>query len=261
LTKVSIIIAIYNEAATISELLRQVSTQAVLGLEKELVIIESNSSDNTRQLVQDFAARHVSDSPPNHTTIKLILQKQAKGKGNAVREGLAAATGDIILIQDGDLEYDVGDYPALLEPLLLGKADLVLGSRHLGAGSWKIRRFERNHCKAILLNLGGIFFHSLFNIIYKQRITDPTTMFKVFRRECLTGLHLEANRFDFDFELLGKLLMKGYTPYEVPISYSSRGFSEGKKVQIIRDPWTWLVAIVRYRFSSVGSSAKEKAPH
>ncbi len=247
--QLSIIIPVFNEAKTVEELLRSVFSQEVLGLTRELIIVESHSTDGTRDKVEKFYEQHAQQNP--HVSLRLILQDRPLGKGNAVREGLRAATGEIVLIQDGDLEYDVKDYPALVEPILRGQTKFVLGSRHLGAGSWKIRRFERNLLKSALLNLGGVFFHGLFNILYNQKLTDPTTMYKVFRRECLSGLRLEANRFDFDFEILGKLLRRGYVPLEVPVNYVSRGFEDGKKIRVFRDPLTWVRAVFKYRYTSI----------
>lgn len=239
---ISIVMPVFNEAATILDVLKSVWSQDVCGIEKQLVIVESNSSDGTREKVRDFVSK------TNSTSIQLIEQVAPKGKGNAVREGLRYATGDIILIQDGDQEYDFTDYPILIQPILDGKAKFVLGSRHLSAGTWKIRKFEVNKVKSLFMNFGGIIFHRFFNLLYGQELTDPTTMFKVFLRSCLNDFTLESNRFDFDFELVAKLIRSGYSPLEVPVSYRSRGFEEGKKIRIFRDPFTWVRAIVQYRF-------------
>lgn len=247
-SKISIILPVYNEESTVRELLDRVWNQPVFDLRRELIIVESNSTDRTRETILRFAKEKSCDE---HVLVKLVFQDVARGKGNAVRAGLKEAVGDIIVIQDGDLEYDVRDYPALIEPILAGRTDFVLGSRHLSAGSWKIREFERNPWRAFLLNLGGIFFHAMFNLLYSVRLTDPTTMFKVFRRSCLKGINLISDRFDFDFELLGKLIRAGYTPLEVPVTYRSRGFGEGKKVRIFRDPPTWLWAMTRFRFGEL----------
>jgi glycosyltransferase involved in cell wall biosynthesis len=241
--KLSILVPVYNEARTALELLSRVCGAPLPhGVAKEIIIVESNSTDGTRELVQNFVKANQA------LPLKLILQERPRGKGNAVIEALKAASGDIVLIQDGDLEYDVGDYPALLQPILDGRADFVLGSRHLSAGSWKIRKFEKDPYKSILLNLGGIFFHGIFNLLYGQHLTDPTTMYKVFRRKCLEGISLVSHRFDFDFELVAKLIRAGYKPLEVPVSYQSRGFGEGKKVRVFRDPFLWLWAIFKFRF-------------
>ena len=243
--KVSIVIPVYNEGATVGELLHQVWEQP-LELEKEMVIVESNSSDGSRDIVKKFAQEKDALAPGS---VKLVLQERPRGKGSAMREGFAHATGDIILIQDADLEYDVKDYPAVLAPIVEGKTAFVLGSRHLSAGSWKIRKFEGAFIKAQFMNLGGALFHGYFNILFGTHLTDPTTMFKVFRRDCLEHFTLKANRFDFDFELLGKLIRAGYPPLEVPISYVSRGFEEGKKVRIFRDPPMWMWMILKTRFT------------
>ncbi|MGZ3689611.1 MAG: glycosyltransferase family 2 protein, partial [Bdellovibrionota bacterium] len=241
--KVSIIIPVYNEASTVGTLLHRVSNQEIPGMTKELLVVESNSTDGTRRIVEEFAKTH---------PIRLILQDQPRGKGHAVRTGLAEADGEIILIQDGDLEYDVADYPALVQPIVEGRADFVLGSRHLAAGRWRIRKFEQDQFRAAILNFGGFFFHTFFNILYGQRLTDPTTMFKVFRRSCVQGMEFVSDRFDFDFEIVAKLIRSGYSPVEVPVSYSSRGFEEGKKIRVFRDPLTWVWAILRFRFARIG---------
>jgi glycosyltransferase involved in cell wall biosynthesis len=236
----------YNEGASVGDTLQRVWSERLQGVQKEIIIIESNSKDDSRTICQTFTQRANLEIPG---AVKLILQDCPKGKGNAVRAGLQQATGDIILIQDADSEYDTRDYQALLNPIIEGRANFVLGSRHLSAGSWQIRKFESSPAKAALLNLGGTLFHAFFNIMYGTKLSDPTTMYKVFRRSCINGVLFEENRFDFDFELVGKLIRLGHTPIEVPISYVSRGFDEGKKVNILRDPFTWIRAIVRHRFS------------
>lgn len=247
--KVSIIIAAYNEAGTVGTLLERVWAQPLPGLTRELVIIESNSTDGSRGIVTNFAARCRDDRSGE---VRLIYQDGPYGKGHAIREGLAAASGDVVLIQDADLEYDVGDYPDLLRPIVEGRTHLVLGSRHLGAAGWKIRQFAHNGLLAGYMNAGGVLFRGLFNLLFSVRLTDPTTMYKVFRSSCLEGLSFTCNGFDFDYELLGKLIRAGYLPLEVPVSYQSRGFDEGKKIRLWRDPLSWIVAIFRCRFTRAG---------
>jgi glycosyltransferase involved in cell wall biosynthesis len=250
--KVSIIIAVYNEAGTVATLLDRVWAQPLPVEGKEIIIVESNSTDGSRELVTQFQARHAGQHAADSAAeIRVILQDGPKGKGNAIRQGLAAASGEIVLIQDADLEYDVADYPDLLRPLIDGRAALVLGSRHMGPNGWKIRKFAQGGPRAALMNIGGMLFHTLFNVLFGTRLTDPTTMYKVFRADCLDGLTLSRDRFDFDFELLGKLLRSGVRPLEIPVSYQSRGFDEGKKIRILRDPLTWLVAIFACRFESM----------
>jgi glycosyltransferase involved in cell wall biosynthesis len=247
--KVSIIIAVYDEARTVATLLERVWAQPIPGTGKEIVIVESNSTDGSREIVAEFAARHAVDSS---TQIQVIHQERANGKGSALREGFRAATGDILLIQDADLEYDVADYPDLLRPIVEGRAAFVLGSRHMGPEGWKIRKFANHGLQASFMNLGGMFFHALFNGLFSARLTDPTSMYKVFRADCLAGLHFTCNRFDFDYELLGKLMRAGFHPLEVPVSYKSRGFDEGKKIRVFKDPPTWVIAILKCRFAPLG---------
>ena len=242
--KVSIIIAVYNEAATVGMLLERVLAQPLPhAAGREINIVESNSTDGSREIVAEFAARHSGAGP---SRIQVIYQDRPHGKGHAVREGLAAASGDIVLIQDADLEYDVADYPALLEPLVEGRAAFVLGSRHAGPGHWAIRQFAHNGVLALLLNVGGMMFRVLFNALFHCRLADPTTMYKVFRAECLEGLSFSCDRFDFDFELLAKVIRAGFTPLEVPVSYRSRSFDEGKKIRIVRDGVRGIFAILRF---------------
>lgn len=246
---VSILIPIYNEAPTVLELLKNVIEQPLpSGLNKEVIIIESNSTDGTREIVQKFAVQFPQSSK---ISLRLIQQDQALGKGNAARQGLKLASGEIILIQDGDLEYDTADYPQLIQPILDGHADFVLGSRHLSAGSWKIRKFEESPVKAFYMNLGGSLFHAGFNWLYSVKLTDPTTMYKVFLKSCVNGVTFECNRFDFDFELVAKLIRLGFIPLEVPVSYRSRGFEKGKKVHILRDPFMWAWSILKFRFRRI----------
>lgn len=251
--KLSIILPVYNEASTIWSVLEQVLAQETQLSLRQIVVVESNSSDGTRELVQKFAA---TAAVPAHVQIKLILEDSPRGKGHAVRRGLEAATGDIVLIQDGDLEYDFREYPILLQPILDGKTKFVLGSRHMAAESWRIRKFNTGFFGATIMNVGGVLFHRLFNLIYRQTLTDPTTMFKVFERRAAERLHFTSNRFDFDYELVGKMIRAGHRPLEVPVSYNSRGFEAGKKIDVWRDPWTWVVAILWHRFSRLYVAAE-----
>jgi glycosyltransferase involved in cell wall biosynthesis len=238
--KVSIIVPVFNEAKTFSQMMGLLSEKNISSLEKEIIIVESNSTDGTREAVLEYK---------NKPEVKIILEDKPRGKGAAVRTGLLHATGDFILIQDGDLEYDLNDYDKLLAPLIKNEAAFVLGSRHVNG--WKMRHFETAPWTSFIMNVGHVFFVTLLNILCGQKLKDPFTMYKVFRRDCLHGLTFKANRFDFDFELVIKLLRKGYVPLEIPINYKSRSFSEGKKVSIIRDPLTWIVALFRFRFEKL----------
>jgi hypothetical protein len=230
----------FNEKPTFPLLMDALLKKEIPGMDREIVVIESNSTDGTRELAKQYQG---------HPEIKLVLQDRPRGKGHAVREGFRHATGDVVLIQDADLEYDLDDYDALLAPILSHRALFVLGTRH--AGDWKIRRFARQKALATGLNLGHAFFTGLINVLFRQNMTDPFTMFKVFRRDCLFGLEFQCNRFDFDHELVIKLVRKGYRPLEIPVNYSSRSFREGKKVRLFRDPFTWLWVDLKLRFARV----------
>jgi glycosyltransferase involved in cell wall biosynthesis len=243
----SIILPVYNEQKTFSILMESLLEKNLVGIEKEIIIIESNSSDGSRESVLKYQ---------QNPQVKIVLQDNARGKGNAVREGFERATGDVILIQDADLEYDLNDYQVLLEPVIGYKALFVLGARH--GGSWKMRQFDDQHGTARIMNLGHLFFTALINILYGQNMKDPFTMYKVFRRDCLYGLEFECNRFDFDHELVIKLIRKGYIPKEIPVNYRSRSFKQGKKVRIFRDPLNWLWVDFKYRFGSIYSSQYRK---
>jgi hypothetical protein len=166
-----------------------------------------------------------------------------------------------VLIQDADLEYDLEDYDGLLEPLVAGRAAFVLGSRHGGRNVWKMRQFTGQFGLSLFVNLGHWFFVTLINVLFLQRLRDPFTMFKVFRRDCLYALEFECNRFDFDFELLVKLIRKGYRPIELPVNYRSRSFKEGKKVRIFRDPLSWLATLVWLRWVQIDPMKRVEQMH
>jgi len=243
--KLSVIVPAFNERNTFDEVMEQLLSKELDGLDLEIVVIESNSSDGTRELALKYQ---------NHPRVKLILQEKPGGKGFAVRAGLAQATGDFVLIQDADLEYDMNDYADLLKPLLEGKTAFVLGSRHGYGGALKMRHFADQPMMSTFLNLGHILFTTLLNTLYGQHLKDPFTMYKVFRRDNLFGLKFDSNRFDFDYELVIKQLRKGYKPLEIPVSYKSRSFGEGKKVSLFRDPLTWIRALARFRVQPLNLS-------
>ena len=232
----SIIVPAFNERETFAVLMDALVDKQLIDMDKEIIVVESNSTDGTRQIAERYG---------EHPEVTLILEERPQGKGHAVRQGLARARGDIIMIQDADLEYDLNDYDTLLAPVLAYEAPFVLGRRH--GMSWKMRQFNDQPGLANFLNVGHIFFTAYLNILYGQRMQDPFTMYKIFRRDCLHGLEFECNRFDFDVELVTKLLRKGYTPLEIPVNYRSRSFTEGKKVSVLRDPLTWLWAGLKYR--------------
>ncbi len=238
----SIIIPAYNEKTTLETLLSRVQAVPLPGIEKDILVIESNSTDGTRQAVQALERAG---------KIRAIYEERPQGKGHAVKAGLAAAQGDWILIQDADLEYDINDYIPLMTPLKEGKAAFVLGSRHLGSNDWKYRRQGAGKWFGPFLDIGVALYTKLFNTLYGVSLTDPATMFKLFERRCLDGLHLHSNWFDLDWEIVAKLIRKGFHPIEIPVTYNARSVAEGKKIRFWRDSWMVLAAILRFRFSSL----------
>jgi glycosyltransferase involved in cell wall biosynthesis len=238
LDSLTVIVPIYNEIGTVAAALDQLLQKTIPGITIEFILVESNSTDGSRAVVEGYR---------DHPRVRLLLEDRPRGKGHAVRAGLQAATGDIILIQDADLEYDLDDYEELLSPITSGRQSFVLGARH-GQGGWAIRKFTDQPLQALVLNLGHWGFTLLINVSLGIWLRDPFTMYKVFRRDCLQGLTFECNRFDFDWELLIKLVRAGHHPIEIPVSYHSRSFKQGKKIRMFRDPLTWLVAWAKARF-------------
>jgi len=237
---VSVIMAVYNEEKTVCGVIDDLLGRSFDRFKIELIIVESNSTDSTREKLQLYS---------DHPSITLITQEKALGKGNAVREGFKHASGEIYLIQDADNEYSLDDYPALLEPLLNHESDFVLGTRHRVGEAMRV--LDDEFVNAKILNFGHRIFVIFFNFIYRTQLTDPFTMFKVFRAECIDGLTFHANRFDFDWELVGKLVRRNHLPLEIPISYKARGFDQGKKVSWFIDPLTWIFAAIRFRLESL----------
>ena len=209
----SVIVPVFNEAAYVRGVVDELLARRFV-IPHEVIVVESNSTDGTRELVQTY------ETNPG---LRIIYEDRPRGKGAAVRRGLAAATGTIMLIQDADFEYDLEDYDALLEPIVQRRTSFVLGSRSLGLDDWKVRRFARSRVKGMLLNIAQLGFARIFNLLYQQRVTDVVTMFKVFRRECIDGAEFVAERFNFDIELACTIVMNGYSPMEVPVNYVARG--------------------------------------
>jgi hypothetical protein len=237
--RLSVVMPVYNEAATLDTTIALVLAKQIPGVDIDVVIVESNSTDGSRAKVGQYA---------EHPRVRVILEDRPQGKGHAVRAGLKAARGDFILIQDADMEYDVDDYDALLEPLRSCEVGFVLGMRTNVDGSWGLRDFRHHRWTSHVMNVGHVGFLTLFNAVYRQRLRDPFTMYKVMRRDCLYGLTFECDRFDFDWELTAKLVRAGYQPLEIPVTYRSRSFHEGKKIAFVRDPLTWIRACFKYRF-------------
>jgi glycosyltransferase involved in cell wall biosynthesis len=235
----SVIIPVYNEAATFVQLMEQVLAVKIPNVELEIVLVESGSTDGTTDLVKQYETK-------KH--VKIFYQEKPQGKGNALKLAFKHVTGDIVLIQDADLEYKPGEYGKLIQPIIDGKTSFVLGSRPLGKESWNIRKYKGYFFYARLLNFGGLAYTTLFNLLYGVWLTDPATMFKVFKRECIEGIRWRSDYFDLDWEIVAKLIRKGYKPLEIPISYMSRSTAEGKKIRFLRDGFLVFLAIVRFRF-------------
>jgi glycosyltransferase involved in cell wall biosynthesis len=241
--KVSIVIPVYNECAFIEEVLLRV--QAV-PMDKEIVIVDDCSTDGTRALLEDLQKMSsdgnrealVRNGKTRLTleNIQFQFQPQNKGKGAALRRGFEAATGDIVLVQDADLEYDPRDYGKLLEPILDGRADVVYGSRFLG-GPQRVHYFWHY--------VGNKFLTLLSDIFTNMKLTDMETCYKVFRREVLQSFVLTSDRFGFEPEFTAKISKGNWRIYEVPISYAGRTYAEGKKITW-KDGFYTLWYIVRF---------------
>lgn len=222
----TIIVPVYNEAATIEQILQSVVAQHLHGWRKEIIVVDDGSTDRTKEILTSWKNR-----------VCVIHKEKNEGKGSALSIGFRKATGDIILVQDADLEYSPGDYPILLAPFDNPHVNVVYGSRFLGS-----------HLSTMYLYAQGNKFVTLVtNLLFNTNITDMETGYKVFRRRVLEGLKINAKRFDVEPELTAKVLKKGYQIYEVPISYYGRKFSEGKKLTW-RDGVVALWTLIKYRF-------------
>jgi len=224
--KLSVIVPVFNERNTVAEIVRQM--RAVdLPVEREIVIVDDGSGDGTRDVLSQLA----------DSTVHVVLHPHNRGKGAAIRTGLAQVTGDLVLIQDADLEYDPDDWPKLLAPILKGRAEVVYGSRFTG---------ERRNM-LFLHWIGNRFLSLLTNVLYNTTLSDMETCYKLFDRELIDSIDLRSERFDFEPEITAKILRRGIRIYEVPISYSGREFDEGKKITW-RDGVVAVTTLIKYRF-------------
>ena len=226
--KLSVVIPVYNEKKTLSELICRVEA---VKLEKEIIIVDDASTDGTRDLLKKYEERE---------RFKVIYQSKNAGKGSALRAGFDKAEGEIIIVQDADLEYDPKEYPLLLEPILDGRADVVYGSRFLG-GTHRVFFFWHY--------VGNKILTTLSNMCTNLCLTDMETGYKVFRRTVLDSFILKCDRFGFEPEFTSKVARHAFRIYEVPISYSGRGYEEGKKINL-NDGGAALWFIFRFRFFS-----------
>jgi glycosyltransferase involved in cell wall biosynthesis len=228
--RLSIVVPVYNEAGTIAEIVARVQ-RATPGIDRELIVVDDASTDGTRERLEKIVTEA---TPP----LRLLVHEANRGKGAAIRTGLGAVTGDIVLIQDADLEYDPRDYPRLLEPILEGYADVVFGNRFHG-GPHRVLYFW-HYVANRLLTL-------ITNVVTGLNLSDMEVGYKVFRTDVLHRLRLRADRFGFEPEITVKVARLGCRVYEVPIRYHGRTYEEGKKITW-RDGVAALFHILRYRF-------------
>jgi len=225
----SVIVPVFNERNTVAEIIRRMrAVNLPAGLELEVVAVDDGSSDGTDKIL----------SALEDSTVRVINHGTNRGKGAAIRTGMENVRGDLVLIQDADLEYDPDDWPVLIEPLLKGKAQVVYGSRFTG----QRKNMFPSHW------LGNRLLTLVTNVLYRSTLSDMETCYKLFDRRVLNGITVESERFDFEPEITAKVLRRGYRIYEVPISYAGREISEGKKISW-RDGFSAIAALVRYRFT------------
>ena len=227
--KLSIIIPVYNEQSTLAEIVGLVHSVELDDLEKEIIISNDGSTDNTSRIIEQLCQKY--------PEIKSYASPTNLGKGAAVRLGIAISTGDLIVIQDADLELNPGDYPALLQPLIANQAEVVYGSRFLNS-TVKVPRMSR---------LANRLLTILTNLLFHGHLSDMETAYKMFRREALQGIKLRCVRFDFEPEITARFLLKGYKIKEVPISYAPRSIQKGKKIGWV-DGFEALSTLFRCRF-------------
>jgi glycosyltransferase involved in cell wall biosynthesis len=224
--KLSVIIPVYNEVENIKEILKRVKATKKAS---EIVVVDDGSQDGTRDLLKELDGKE---------KVRVILHEKNQGKGAAVRTGLDVAAGEILLIQDADLEYDPRDYGLLLQPIEEGIADVVYGSRFLG-GPRRVTMFWHMVANRLLT--------FMTNILYDTILSDMETGYKVFRRKVVVGMKLRSKRFDFEPEFTAKLLKRHYRIYEVPISFNPRDYSQGKKIKL-KDAFEAVWTLLKYRF-------------
>lgn len=224
--KLSVIIPVYNEVESIKTIIQRVQATK---LAHEIILVDDGSKDGTRDILKTLDGKK---------GLRVILHEKNQGKGAAVRTGMAATKGDVLLIQDADLEYDPRDYPELLKPIQEGLADVVYGSRFLGRAHRVTMFWHMVANKSLTL---------MTNILYDTILTDMETGYKVFRKEVIEGMTIRANSFNFEPEFTAKILKRKYRIFEVPITFNPRDYSQGKKIKL-HDAFEAVWALIKYRF-------------
>jgi len=234
---ISLVIPVYNEKASLEELLRRV---VAVDMPKELIVIDDFSTDGSREILTRLTEHGLSGlpgvHPVNENVLQILFQEQNQGKGAALRRGFAAATGDVVVVQDADLEYDPREIPRLVAPILEGHADVVFGSRFIGESRRVLYYWHA------VVNWG---LTTLSNIASGLNLTDMETCYKAFRRELIQSIQIEEDRFGFEPEITAKVARAGARVYEVPISYHGRTYEEGKKIGW-KDGFRAVYAIAKY---------------
>ena len=234
--KLSVLVPVYNEERTLEEIVRRV---CAFQMAKEIILVDDGSKDRSREILTHLQeANQRANDPLNQ--IKIFFQSQNQGKGAALRTALGHVTGEIVLVQDADLEYDPADYPALIEPIQKGQADVVYGTRFAGGGAHRVFFFWHS--------MGNRVLTLLSNMLSNLNLSDMEVGYKVFRAEILQGIELKSRRFGFEPEITMKLAKKGCRFYEVPISYHGRTYEEGKKITW-KDGIAALYCMIRFRFT------------
>ncbi|HEX7008625.1 MAG TPA: glycosyltransferase family 2 protein [Phycisphaeraceae bacterium] len=241
--KLTVVIPVYNEAQTIQEIVRRVQAVQLDSVQKQIILVDDCSTDGTREQLAQLAQQ---------PGIRVLYHEKNQGKGAALRTGFAAAEGDLVIIQDADLEYDPREYPKLVQPILDNQADVVFGSRFAGGESHRVLYFWHSVGNKVLTLLSNAFTN--------LNLTDMETCYKVFRREVIQSIQIEENRFGFEPEITAKVARRGWRIYEVGISYAGRTYEEGKKINW-RDGVRAIWCILKYNLWKRGGSGPRLDAH